>query len=605
LSILDLSVAGHQPMTDPQGRAWIVYNGEVYNFRALRDELLARGHDLSSDGDTEVILHAYLEWGERCVERFNGMWSFAIWDRRARRLFLSRDRFGIKPMYYARGPEGIVFASEIKAILASGAVAPVADDPLVVSFLRRSSSDRWSSTTFRGIRQLRGGESLTIDLSDPTAAETARYWDLSLVDATPLTPDPEHFRALFEDAVRSRLVADVPVGACLSGGLDSSSIVCTTDRMLRRDGLRVTGAEGALNTFSARYEGSRHDEGRFIREVVGATRVRAHDIYPTGDTLPDALEALVYHQEEPFGSLSIFAQWSVFERVRQAGVTVTLDGQGADELLAGYHSSFPVLFASLLHAGRLRRLVRELRGYRQLFGRPGAALWGQALGAAARFSVADTPYERAWAGGFAAADTLVLRRRREPAWLRPGQREAPFLPRPELADSPDLFQRFLYASIVQPGLHHLLHYEDRNSMAFSIESRVPFLDHRLVEYAFALPREAKISEGVTKRILRESMVGVLPDAIRERSDKIGFSTPQSAWLRTTLRSLAGDLLHSKTFRARPYFDAEAARTMWQAHLRGERDHGVELWRILSVEMWLRRFMDGARNETPSNVAPVA
>lgn len=579
LAIIDLSAAGHQPICNEDGTVWIVHNGEIYNFRELRRELQSLGHRFVSDTDTEVIVHAYEEWGEEGLNKFNGMWAFCIWDSKKQKILCSRDRFGIKPFYYYFDGEQFLFASEIKALLQAD-IPKQANERRIYDYLTFGMVDHTQETLFHKIKQLRGGEYL--ELNTKTRELTIkRYWDIDLdrkLSGISHEEYPQRFYELLEDAVRLHLVSDVPLGSCLSGGLDSSAIVCLVDKLMREEGMKIPGSD-MQKTFSARYEDPRHDEGPFIEQVIQKTHVDAHFIYPTGEGLLKEMEQLLYHQDEPFGSTSIYAQWSVFKLARLSGVKVTLDGQGGDELLAGYHGYFGSFFAELLKTGQWFRLFEEIRsyaivhGYSEVQGLARAALW--------------LLPER--------AESLLrslLRLTRERSWLRRDfvRRIASDHPL-RIAKGKSIFDNHLYTTLILFSLPSLLRFEDRNSMAHSIESRVPLLDYRLVEFAFAMPAEEKIHHGVTKRILRDALKEILPEPIRTRRDKIGFSTPEDMWLRTTMKGFLTELIASESFRSRPYFNVKQVKKLFEAHTEGKRNFSNTIWRIINLELWLRRFID--------------
>jgi asparagine synthase (glutamine-hydrolysing) len=351
LSILDLSIAGHQPMPDARDECWLIFNGEIYNYVELRAELAGRGHAFASGTDTEVILAAWREWGAACLDRFNGMFAFVLFDRRTRRLFAARDRFGVKPLYLWRTPSGgLALASEIKQFTAHPQWRARLDGQRAYDFLNWGICDHTRHTLFAGVQQVRGGEYLLAPLDDVPRVEPQRWYELkSAPFAGDFAAAGARFRELLDDSIRLRLRADVPVGSCLSGGLDSSSIVCTMRAQL---GER---APALQNTFSAYSDVARFDERTYIEEVAAATGAERHAIVPSPDTLLTELDALTWHQDEPFGSTSIFAQWCVFRLARQNGVVVMLDGQGADEALGGYHGYFGPRLAGLLRQGRLGR----------------------------------------------------------------------------------------------------------------------------------------------------------------------------------------------------------------------------------------------------------
>jgi asparagine synthase (glutamine-hydrolysing) len=597
LAIVDLTPAGHQPICNEDRSVWIVYNGELYNADELRSELAGLGHRFVSHSDTEVIVHAYEAWGAAAPARFNGMWAFAIWDIPQRRLFLSRDRAGIKPLYFWRDAQAgrFAFASEIKALLALD-IPRRANPALVYDFLAANLSDHTDETFFAGIRALPPAHSLTLDLATATLTQ-ARYWQLDPARQIRLPSDAAYadaFRELFEDAVRRHLISDVPVGTCLSGGLDSSAVVCVINRLIRPQagerGLRVVGMEAQQKTFSARYTDARHDEGRFIASVIRAADVDGRMTYPSPTDLRDNWQTLFYHQEEPFVSTSIFAQWSVFKLAREAGITVTLDGQGGDELLGGYLGFFPYYFADLAAGFRWPTLGHEFRRH-------------IALHRASGQQEARNILTNLLPAGIKAR--LKNRASASLSWLTPDFTAAAQVG----AESRWLEERIggsrlaqgLYRSFVFDPLPSLLRFDDRNAMAHSIESRVPFLDYRLVEFCFALPPAQKIQDGVTKSILRRAMVGILPEDVRLRQDKLGFSTPQDSWLRETLAapgprgphdraqsrtSWLREVFTSPDFRSRPYFQGDVLMKLLDAHQQGANASTI-LWRCLAVELWHR------------------
>src|SRR5437773_2706353 len=370
LSIIDLSPAGHQPMSYAEGRYWITYNGEIYNFQDIRTELEGKGYTFTSRTDTEVILAAYTEWGEKCLQRFNGMWAFAIWDSQQRKLFCSRDRFGIKPFYYFYNGRILLFASEIKALLAADDSCRDPNYKMIYDYLAYGRVNHSEETFFSQIRQLKAGTSLEY-WPDDKRLRIEPYYDLmNNTGSAEINGDYERrFFDLFEDSVRLRLMCDVPVGSCLSGGLDSSSIVCMVDKLMRENGVKLSGGDTIQQTFSSRYEDKRHDEGFFINAVVRQTAVKAHFTYPTGDQLVKDLSDLIFYQEEPFCSTSVYAQWKVFELMKQFGIKVALVGQGAEELFGGYEDYISSLLGDLIHTFQWKIFANELRDQVQLNGR--------------------------------------------------------------------------------------------------------------------------------------------------------------------------------------------------------------------------------------------
>jgi asparagine synthase (glutamine-hydrolysing) len=576
LAIVDLSPAGHQPMCSPDGSLWITYNGEIYNHPELRAELESAGHRFASHCDTEVILAAYRQWGEGCLQRFNGMFAFVVVDWERRVAFAARDRFGVKPLYYWLAPNGMLaFASEIKQFTVLSGWRASVNAQRAYDFLNWGLFDHTRETLFGGVQQLRGGECLTFSLDLVPATPAPRAWyTLSPASRTLERSSPSaQYRALLEDSVRLRLRADVPVGSCLSGGLDSSSIVCIANRLLRE-----SSAEALQNTFSARSSDPRYDEGRHIGAVVGAIGVRNVQVNPDPAELFEALPLMTWHQDEPFGSTSIFAQWNVFALAARHGVKVMLDGQGADEQLAGYHSFYSARFSSLLKHLRLVQLAGEMAAVRRAHGYP----WGQLLAYATSFLLPEILRQRL--RGVTGRASVQA-----PNWLdveRLGARAGdPFV---DAGAKVTTVRELSSAQILQTSLPMLLHWEDRDAMAHSIEARVPFLDYRLVEFALGLPDEAKLSGGVTKRVLREAMRGTLPEEVRTRMDKVGFATAEESWLRGAQRQAFRDALRAACEASRGVL-RPASLEMLEQMIDGRRPFSFVPWRMISFGAWMRRF----------------
>ena len=584
LSIVDLSPTGHQPMCNTSGKLWIVYNGEIYNYIELRAELEDRGHSFMTQSDTEVILQAYEEWGYDCLSKFNGMWAFAIWDGRRRELFCSRDRFGVKPFYYYWDGTNFTFASEIKALLQCPFVKTGPRDEAIYQYLVLGRSEGKADTFFRNIKQLEPGHFLTLN---EKGLNVGRYYSLAYTtavgyfDEKALRGHVDEFIELFKDAVRMRLRSDVSVGSCLSGGLDSSAIVCTINRFLERDGYGREVIGERQKTFSACYELSAYDERQFIREVVSTTKVDAHYIFPSGERLWEEMDDLIWHQEEPFGSTSIYAQWNVMRLARENSVPVLLDGQGADEMLAGYHTFFNPYLAHLLSSGLFSRFWRESNAIRKLTKNPVYSSFAFML-----------PFYNALPAGMRALlrDRIVkgsILRIQDTGLIR-----GAFLAKhagEDQARAETNLQRALWKSETEYGLRELLRYEDKNSMAFSVETRTPFVDYRLVELAFSLPACYKIHDGWTKYLLRASIEGLIPEKIRWRKDKMGFPTPEITWMRGNADKVR-EAFCSKSFRASGYLDQKRIIGDLDRLLSLESSDGLSaLWKPLNLELWLRKM----------------
>jgi asparagine synthase (glutamine-hydrolysing) len=553
LAIIDLSEDGLQPMTNEDKTLWLVYNGEIYNYIELRDELAGKGHRFYSQSDTEVILHAYEEWGTGCLQRFNGMWAFALWDDNSQQLFCARDRFGIKPFYYTGINGSFLFASEIKALLEHPGVGKTPDDEILGTYLAWGVQDHSARTMFNGILQLEPAHALIVT-KDGTYMPY-RYWDVTINGAvrseTHDLQDRECFLELLREATRIHLRSDVAVGTCLSGGIDSSTLAVLINNLIRDEA--PASLSDRQKTFSVVFADKRFDESRYIDEIVSATGVDSHRTEPAPAQLWDDIDRLVWVQDEPFGSLSIYAQYCVM-RLAQKNVKVVLDGQGADELLGGYlayqASYIRGLLGSFHTCTALREILGSLRNHRGFF----SSALGQLLVRRTRrnlLTVTVPPVDR-----YAGSLSEVLRR-----------------------------------ELCSTNLPALLHYEDRNSMAFSIESRVPYLDFRLVEYIASLPLNRKIRNGVTKFALRSAVKGIIPESIRCRMDKMGFVTPEEIWMKETLRPFILDILGADGFRNRPYWDADAVMKDYLAFLDGKSVYSPELWRIVCTELWLRKFFD--------------
>jgi asparagine synthase (glutamine-hydrolysing) len=572
LSIIDLSVGGRQPMADETGRFRLAFNGEIYNYRELRHELAARGHRFRSQSDSEVILAAYAEWGGECVKRFNGMWAFAIWDSAERSLFASRDRFGIKPFYYRVAGGRIAFASELKAFRADPETPLSPNVSVVTDFLVRGDLERGTATFFEGIVKLPQAHSLRFGAE---GVRIERYWRLEQRDPPPGDP-AESVREAFVDALRLHLRSDVPVGTCLSGGIDSSAIVCGVDHLLRTEVEAARPVGDRQQTFTAYFERPGYDERPFAEAVVDRTETAAHWITFDDDRLLRDLPTIVEAQDEPFGSTSIVAQWYVMQAAREAGLKVMLDGQGGDEVFGGYRDYFESRFADLLLRGRIRALATELHQFRRLHAGTTAT-----VGTLAKSFVPASVLARV--RSMRAGGTLLHDDLRAAGEGRNGHRPgSPFR---------DHLRRRLELLLTEARLPELLRYEDRNSMSHSIEARVPFLDYRLVELAFSLSGDELIRNGRTKVVLRRALADLLPQRVLDRTDKLGFVTPEAAWLNGKLGDFALDVFSSPETVRRGFIDAAAARRRLERHRRGEIVAGFELWRALSLELWARAFVE--------------
>lgn len=571
LSILDLSERGWQPMQSPDERYYIIFNGEVYNYIELREELETLGHAFRSSSDTEVVLAAYAEWGANALKRFVGMFGLAILDVRDRKLFLARDFFGIKPLYYTFWRDGLVFASEIGAFLHLPGVDRSIHPQRVYDYLRFGYTDHGSGTLFQHIRQLPAAHYMEVSLDGAVATEPTRYWRMDLSRTADLSFDEaaDRLRDLFLESVRLHLRSDVPVGAALSGGIDSSSIVMA---------MRRHEPDLELHGFSYVADDPNLSEERWIDLVVAEANVTVHKVHPSPDDLLADLNQLVDVQGECFGSTRIYAQLRIFKKTQEAGIKVMLDGQGADELLGGYRYYIAARLASLLRQGK----------------------WGQAgqlLQGAARIPRVG----RLWCG-LRAADYLLpaslqgpvrrlVGRELMPSWLnsRWFTERGVQVRNSGSRKGRSVLRETLHDTVVDSSLPHLLRYEDRNSMAFSIESRVPFLTPDLADFMFSLPEEYLIApDGTTKAVFRKAMRGIVPDAILDRKDKIGFATPERNWL-MTLRPWVEELLNGDTVKRMGFIDSAEIQKEWSRVMNGRGEFEFRVWRWVNMIRWVRQF----------------
>ncbi|MEP6811356.1 MAG: asparagine synthase (glutamine-hydrolyzing) [Actinomycetota bacterium] len=558
LSILDLSPGGHQPMAGADGRLWITFNGEIYNYKELAVELRALGHVFRSSSDTEVLLAAYERWGVKALERLNGMFAFAIWDRARKELFCARDRFGVKPFYYTTVEGRFRFASEIKALLLDPAVVRVANEARVLDFLAYGYTDHTAETLFDGVLQLPPGSSLLVR-TGLDAPEPEGWYEPRPVDLRG-EPAAKALRERLVDAVALRLRSDVPVGTTLSGGLDSSSVTAIATMLRRAEGL------DPAPTYSARAIDPLIDEGRYIAPMLERTGAPNRAFTPKEADLLDHLDHVLWHQDEPFHSAAVYGNWKLSELARTGGVTVILDGQGGDEALAGYeHLLYPGFFWTLLRRGKLRRALAEARRRRQLQGAPLV----QSLKELVKL-----------------AFPARVRAAAAPAWLRPSA--AGRLMRPPLP-GPTLLEHHLYGLMVQP-LPMYNHQLDRNTMSVSLEARNPFLDYRVVECGLALRPEEHVRGGYTKWTLREAVRDLLPSEVVDRPKKQGFSTDESAWMRGGLGDVMLATFSSSTLDERPFLDRDKLLALLDRHRKGA-NHSTELWRAFIVERWHHLFID--------------
>ncbi len=559
LSILDLDARSNQPMLDPETGCVLTYNGEIYNYLELRDTLAAQGYTFRTSGDTEVILKAYEHWGVDCLQHFNGMWAFALYDPRSKSLFCARDRFGIKPFVYAHANGDLVFASEAKALLAAFPQLDVPHTEFLRHFVETGFFAGSETTFYQDIFNLLPGHFFVTSHGETPAPR--RYWTLDTQSNDPPPSWDEAisgFKTLLADSVRLRFRSDVPVGTCLSGGLDSSTLVAVASKLFSTP----------ITTFSCIYPNFPEvDESYYIHQITGRFGCKAHWTTPQYPNILESMVQSIYEQDGPTGTPAVLSQRAVMA-LAHGNVTVLLDGQGGDEVLGGYHSYFPY---------SLQALLRE--SYSS--GTP----WGLF-----KFWMARHHILRRTQGKFVPKFHHMRKKaRRSPQFERSRFGKTCMDGLTPFAHD-DLNTRMMEDLFL--SLSNLLHYEDRNSMAFSLESRLPFLDYRLVEFLFRLPHTFKIQNERTKRLLYETVQHLLPPAVVQRKDKMGFATPGQHWLSqpdsasylTHLLASPPDALEGLNhgFRAK-------LQSGWLACQQGvpiAPSHEAALWRYFTACLWL-------------------
>jgi asparagine synthase (glutamine-hydrolysing) len=570
LAIIDLDPRANQPMASADGRFVLTFNGEIYNYVELRAELSRAGHAFHTTSDSEVLIAAFAEWGAAALARFVGMFALVMLDRQKRELFLARDPFGIKPLFWALGSDCLALASEIGPLLEVPGVRRTADVARTSLFLAVGHTDAGPATLFSAVRSLPAGTWATILLDTPAAPSPVAYWQPRIAPQVyPRAQAARDLRDLFLDSIKLHLRSDVPVGIALSGGLDSSSILA---------GARAIGGKDvAIHTFSFVAEGSDVDETPFGELAAASAGAQCSRVRIGPDEIVADIDALVAAQGEPFGSLSIYAQRRVMGLAAANGIKVMLDGQGADELFAGYRPYLARRLSELMARFDVRGALRLMRA---MLGLPGvrAGLVAQAfepavpprLRAIAR-ELVGRPLLPPWVDGHWFAERGLLATGAAPRWQANYLHEA------------------LVQSLTETVLPALLRYEDRNSMAFAIESRVPFLTTELATFAYAQPAANLVDERATsKAVLRDAMRGLVPDAILDRRDKIGFATPDRLWAQA-LRPWFARVLGSETARSLPWLRAtEALKTLDHRVARSEA-FGFDLWRTVNLIRWIEVF----------------
>lgn len=572
LAIIDRK-GGDQPIYNEDKSVVVVYNGEMYNYRELREELEAKGHVFKTKSDTEVIVHGYEEWGDTCFDRYNGMFGIALYDIKRNRMLLVRDHFGIKPFYYAfdkNNNSNLLFASELKPILESGLVDKKPNDRIIYRYLKYRIHDEGEETFFAGIKRLLPGQMMIVDKS---GVQLKSYTNLKerlktmKVKEDFTEDDKKKFKAKLIQSIQRRLVAEVPVGTCLSGGLDSSTVVAVVNKLLAEHSKDTDSLGKTQKAYSAVFPGSVNDEEKYVDALIKKLKnIESIKIKPKPEEFFEDLEDFVKYQEEPTISTGPYAQYQVMRRAHK-DVTVLLDGQGADEMMAGYLPYYFVYLKQLWKQGNIGTLLREVITSSDILSK---LFWQKLMtqiGVNKSVAISD-----------------LLR----------GTFKEKYTKEKFVTCSDDLKER-LVEDVFGNSLQALLRYEDKNAMRFSIEGRVPFLDFELVEMLFQLPDEAILKDGWNKAILRYAADEYLPEMITKRRNKIGFTTPEHEWFLRMKNRIYGIFL-SESFSNRPYFNQQAVVKAFEEFIQGKNDDTMLFWRLLNVEIWMRIYFDEKKEE---------
>jgi len=569
LSILDLSEAGHQPMISQDGQYVLVFNGEIFNYVELREELRQLGYQFRSSGDSEVLLAAYREWGRECLSKLNGMWAFVIYDRRHRQIFGSRDRFGVKPLYYSRSPEVIQFASEIKALRASGYHRPEINWRTASKFLLEGRLDSQGETFYEGIEQIPPGSGFEVEL-DGTWHEW-NFWSLDTLPKNAVSDPAENFANLFEDSVRIRMRSDVPVGVCLSGGLDSTAIICAAARHRDESG----GAQPeSLQAFC--YMAKEFDESKYIADTLTQTHAQLRQLETSPAELWNDLHKVLWFQDEPVHTMTAVVGYQLMRLASSSGIRVVLNGQGADETIGGYSSYFQDYWVSLLQQGRVGSTWQSVTAYTNAHGGNARVRMMEAASRCLSWELYRIGAYRRW------AQTRRQARLRQNPWFSADLTQH-FI-NEDVPPSSAALSSSLKQSVISAPLPLYLRIEDRNSMAHSVEARLPFLDYRLVSFVHGLPDNWKVRGPWNKYVLREGMRGRIPESVRSRVDKMGFPTASKKWFAHDLYEPLRDILGSRAVRERGIYHAGSLIADLDRHRRGEVDLSNRLFHVAEFEI---------------------
>tara|TARA_R110001599_G_scaffold353742_2_gene596041 strand:- start:14335 stop:16140 length:1806 start_codon:yes stop_codon:yes gene_type:complete len=574
LAILDLSQSGHQPMVDKISGSVIVFNGEIYNFIEIREELRALGHQFRSTSDTEVLLKAYSQWGEACLNKFNGMWSFVLYDKARRTLFVSRDRFGVKPLYQYSNDRYIVFSSEIKSILASGFYRSEVDWNTSAKFLIRDHLDNTPATFYKGIESVPPGTKLT--LTEHSEIISQSYWNLP--EGTRHHDDPlAEYKHLFSDAIRLRLRSDVPVGVFLSGGLDSTSIISEIDRINKSSN---ASSDRVISAFT--YHSNQFDESRYIDDTLACVNAELIRISPEPEVFWENIGSAHRYHDEPFHSMTALIGFELYRLASKNGIKVVLNGQGADETAAGYHVYFRKYWDELISGMLLLPAHSQIKEFVAAFGGNVNKEFLDTIKRMLTNKAAKFPWYRQTKLNKKLSDDV------NSAWCTRDFSE--LLAREERdSESMSLFE-YLKFSVNNRPLPKYLRVEDRNSMAHSVETRLPFLDYRIVELLFQLESKEKLNGSFNKYIMRRAMADLVPKSVVERRDKMGFPSEVSRWVADGLYSKMYEVFDDRVTRERGIFDVDKILTALVMHRKRKVDVGEKLFKYAQYELWLRNSL---------------
>lgn len=578
LAIIDRK-GGDQPIFNEDKTIAVVYNGEIYNYRELRKDLEQKGHTFKTQSDTEIIVHLYEEKGEKCFEDFNGMFAAALYDQRKEKLVIARDQFGIKPLYFAftggntqnssfetqrtSVKPSLIFASEIKPLLHSKLIKTKPNEKILYRYLKYRIHDDLRETFFENVYRLLPGEVMTVDKRQITISRYTPYnWAIS--NSLKTNDYQKEFNDKLYEAIKLRLISEVPVGTSFSGGLDSSTVVAVVDKLLK-DHVDESKSVGKIQkTFSAVFPGSTNDEEKYVDSVaekINKTTLQVFKVKPNSDEFLTDILDFVKTQEEPTISTGPYAQYQVMRKAHKE-VTVLLDGQGSDEMMAGYIPYYFVYFKQLLKEHKYHIVLTEVINSWDIL----LPLIKRKINSIIGKDKSIDP------------DTLMK------SSFVTANKEQSFN-----IISANLKKR-LYDDVFKNSLQSLLRYEDKNTMRFSIEGRVPFLDTNLIKFIFALPENFIIRNGWNKYILRNAVRDILPGLIVDRRNKIGFTTPEYQWFLEKADYIKS-IFESKSFGCRSYFNQEEVLKKWNEFVNKKNTDTLLFWRLLNVELWLREFFD--------------